>query len=45
MLGAALAVTYLAGKRSLTLVIIAHALVDLIVEPWLLLSFFTPHGR
>ena len=45
VLGAALAATYLVGKRSLTPVIIAHALVDLIVEPWLLLSFFTPPGR
>lgn len=41
ILGAALAVTYLVGKRSLTPVIIGHTLVDLIIEPWLLLSFFT----
>ncbi len=41
VLGAALAVTYLVGNRSLTPVIFSHALVDLVIEPWLLLGFFT----
>lgn len=41
VLGAALAVTYLVGNRSLTPVIASHALVDLVIEPWLLLGFFT----
>jgi hypothetical protein len=34
------ATTYVIGKRSLTPVIISHALIDIIIEPWLLLSFF-----
>lgn len=41
VLGIALAATYLVGNRSLTPVIVGHALVDLIIEPWLLLGFFT----
>ena len=41
LLGAALAVTYLVGNRSLTPVIMCHALIDLVIEPWLLLGFFT----
>ena len=40
VLGVALAITYAIGKRSLTPVIISHALIDVIIEPWLLLSFF-----
>jgi CAAX protease family protein len=40
LLGVALAITYVIGKRSLTPVIISHALIDVIIEPWLLLSFF-----
>ncbi len=40
LLGVALAITYVIGKRSLTPVIISHALIDAIIEPWLLLSFF-----
>lgn len=41
ILGSALAVVYLVGNRSLTPTIIGHTLIDLIIEPWLLLSFFT----
>lgn len=41
ILGAALALTYLVGNRSLTPVILSHAIIDLIIEPWLLLGFFT----
>jgi hypothetical protein len=41
VLGAALAITYLIGKRSLTQVITSHTLIDLVIEPWLLLGFFT----
>lgn len=40
VLGVALALTYLLGKRSLTPVILGHALIDMTIEPWLLLSFF-----
>ncbi len=40
LLGVALAITYAIGKRSLTPVIISHALIDIFIEPWLLLSFF-----
>lgn len=40
-LGVGLAAAYLLGGRSLTPAIIGHALVDLIIEPWLLLAFFT----
>jgi hypothetical protein len=40
VLGVALATTYVIGKRSLTPVIISHALIDILIEPWLLLSFF-----
>lgn len=36
-LGAMLAVAFLIGRRSLTPVITAHGLIDLIEEPWLLL--------
>jgi uncharacterized protein len=41
VLGVGLALTYLVGNRSLTPAIIGHALVDLVIEPWLLLGFFT----
>jgi hypothetical protein len=34
------AITYIVGKRSLTPVIISHALIDMIIEPWLFVSFF-----
>jgi hypothetical protein len=44
VLGTALAITYLVGKRSLTPVIVSHVLVDLVIEPWLLLGFFTDAG-
>ncbi len=40
LLGIALAITYLVGRRSLTPVIISHTLTDLVLEPWLLLSVF-----
>jgi membrane protease YdiL (CAAX protease family) len=39
-LGLALAITYVVGRRSLTPVILSHALIDSIIEPWLILSFF-----
>lgn len=38
VLGAALALVYLVGNRSLTPVIVAHMLVNLIIEPGLFLS-------
>ena len=37
-LGIGLSSVYLVGRRSLTPIIVAHALVDLAIEPWLLLS-------
>jgi len=40
LLGVALAMTYVIGKRSLTPVIISHTLIDMAIEPWLLLGFF-----
>lgn len=41
LLGVALATVYLIGKRSPTPTIMGHALTDLIIEPALLLFFFT----
>ncbi|HEU5377794.1 MAG TPA: CPBP family intramembrane glutamic endopeptidase [Ktedonobacteraceae bacterium] len=41
ILGLGLAVTYMVGKRSLTPVIVSHVMIDLVIEPWLLLGFFT----
>lgn len=41
VLGVGLALAYQIGQRSLTPAIIGHALVDLVIEPWLLLGFFT----
>jgi|GEM_PF-1262434 len=41
VLGLMLAITYLASGRSLTPVIIAHATIDMVVEPWLLLYAVT----
>ena len=40
LLGIALGTVYLIGKRSLTPVILSHFLIDAVIEPWLLLSFF-----
>ncbi len=40
LLGVALAISYIVGKRSLTPVIISHALIDMVIEPWLFVSFF-----
>jgi membrane protease YdiL (CAAX protease family) len=40
VLGIALGMVYVIGKRSLTPVIVSHALIDAMIEPWLLLSFF-----
>jgi hypothetical protein len=37
VLGAALAIIYLVGRRSLTPVIVAHAIIDMAVEPGMLL--------
>lgn len=41
LLGLALGTLYLLGKRSLTPPILSHALLDMIIEPDLLLSFLT----
>lgn len=48
VMGAALAVVYITGGRSLTAPIIGHALINLIIEPWLLLwliTFYSQHHR
>jgi membrane protease YdiL (CAAX protease family) len=41
LLGVALVIAYLLGQRSLTPSIVGHALTDMIIEPALLLFFFT----
>ncbi len=41
LLGIALAIVYLVGRRSLTPVMLSHFLIDAAIEPWLLLSLFT----
>lgn len=41
VLGLMLAITYVASGRSLTPAIIAHATIDIVVEPWLLLYAVT----
>jgi membrane protease YdiL (CAAX protease family) len=41
ILGAMMAVTYLASGRSLTPPIIAHGVIDILIEPWLLLYAIT----
>ncbi|MBS0272872.1 MAG: CPBP family intramembrane metalloprotease [Proteobacteria bacterium] len=41
VLGLMLAITYLASGRSLTPTIIAHATIDIVIEPWLLLYAVT----
>lgn len=38
MLGGLLGITYLVGERNVLPVIVAHVLVNLVIEPWLLLS-------
>jgi membrane protease YdiL (CAAX protease family) len=45
ILGALLAATYALGGRSLTPVILAHGLIDLIIEPWLMLYALQGFGR
>jgi membrane protease YdiL (CAAX protease family) len=41
ILGLMMAATYVAGGRSLTPVIFAHGIIDILVEPWLLLYAVT----
>ncbi len=41
LLGIGLATAYLVGNRSLTPAIIGHAIIDIVIEPWLMLGFFT----
>ena len=41
VLGLALAWVYLAGRRSLTGPVLAHGLINLLIEPWLMLGFVT----
>jgi membrane protease YdiL (CAAX protease family) len=44
VLGAALAIVYLAGGRSLAPCIVAHFLIDAVIEPGLVLGFVTGHA-
>jgi membrane protease YdiL (CAAX protease family) len=39
VLGTVLALIYLDGRRSLTPTVLSHALINLLIEPWLLLGF------
>lgn len=41
VLGLVLAGLYLAGRRSLTPPTVAHGLINLVIEPWLMLGFVT----
>jgi hypothetical protein len=41
ILGLMMAITYVAGGRSLTPVIVAHGIIDILIEPWLLLYAVT----
>lgn len=45
LLGVVLAGTYVLGKRSLTPSIVSHALVNLAIEPWLLLFIVDMYGK
>jgi membrane protease YdiL (CAAX protease family) len=41
ILGLMMAITYLASARSLMPAIVAHGIIDVLVEPWLLLYAIT----
>jgi len=43
--GIVLAAVSIVGKRSLTPSIISHALINLLIEPWLLLFIVTMYAR
>jgi len=45
LLGIALAIIYLAGKRSLTGPILCHGLINVVIEPWLLLYTIEFYAR
>ncbi len=45
LLGISLGIVYLIGKKSLSPVILSHFLIDAVIEPWLLLSFFLGPAR
>ena len=45
IMGIIMATVYVIGKRSLTPSIISHALINIIVEPWLLLFIVTMYSR
>ena len=45
LLGLALALLYQAGQRSLTPPVLSHALINAIIEPWLLLFTLTFYAR
>ncbi len=45
IMGIVMATAYIIGKRSLTPSIISHALINIIIEPWLLLFIITMYSR
>ena len=45
LLGMALALLYHQGRRSLTAPIVSHALINAIIEPWLLLLTLTYYAQ
>jgi membrane protease YdiL (CAAX protease family) len=45
VMGLALATAYVLGKRSLTPSIISHTLINILIEPWLLLFIITMYSR
>ena len=45
IMGIAMATAFVIGKRSLTPSIISHSIINILVEPWLLLFIITMYGR
>lgn len=45
IMGVVMATAYVVGRRSLTPSIVSHALINVIIEPWLLLFIITMYSR
>lgn len=45
LMGLVMAAAYIIGKRSLTPSIVSHALINILIEPWLLLFIITMYSR
>lgn len=45
IMGIAMATAYVIGKRSLTPSIISHSIINIVIEPWLLLFIITMYSR